>query len=373
MELSENDLKGIENLLKKKNYCSLENSNKKNLKYNELKNNPHKKKLILSYSKLKKTSKKVDVKFKFPKISLIIQSTTTPSENVDDNKNIIEKKINKGIQSDEDSSKKERSLIVQNYLDQIRRKSNNNNHNPKSSNTNLKLYGELFPGPGYYNLNKDDIGNRHNLRYKNLFINNVKKYNNLEKYFERNIGPGTYNPTENFNYISYSQNPKIYISSLERPSFINENEINKNVGPGSYEVYSSFDKKKKRLNSLSNSIKIDKNEKIKKLIENELDSNNNTNFFKKFQNIQRDEKVEINNNKYNINNPYYKINEKDILFDDIINLKIPKFNSIQMSSKNLHKNYIVNKNKLKKKSITNDNIEYNKISFPIIKKNINNI
>ena len=65
----------------------------------------------------------------------------------------------------------------------------------------------------------------------------LKKNKNLE----RNISPGTYNSKENYNYVSYAQNPKVFISSLGRPSFINESIINKNVDPGTYEISSFFD------------------------------------------------------------------------------------------------------------------------------------
>ena len=357
MELSENELKDIENLLKKKSYNSLEKYNTNNSQLNKLKKN-QKKKLILNYSKLKKTKQQVDDKFKFPKILLNIISKTASSKNENDYNKKIVNNNNKPNKQSKDSFKKNRSLIVKNILEQIRRKSKS--IKPKSPNTNLKYYGELFPGPGYYNLNKNDIGNIHNLRYKNLFTNNNKKYKNLENNLERNVGPGTYNPTDNFNYISYSQNPKVYISSLERPSFINENDINKKVGPGSYEVSSSFDiNNNKRMINSSNSIK-NKNEKIRKLIQSELDLINNTHFFIKFDNNQKEQTI---NNISNFDNVYNnKINEKNIIFDDI-NFK----NINQISRPNLHKNYNININKLKKKYPTHENINNNKISFPIIK------
>ena len=367
MELTENELKGIENLLIKDNI----HQKGKNQKIIELKKKLKNKKFFSSLPKIPKNIINEKIKYKFRNKSLNYPiKITTPSIN-DNSKSLISnlsiKNYNKykeqNIMESKNNSKKERSLIVKKILEQIKRKSNNNNE-PKSSNTNLNLYGELYPGPGYYNINKNDIGLSHNLRYKNLFTDNSKKYSYLDKY-EINLGPGSYNPTENFNYISYSQNPKVFISSLERPSFINENEINKNVGPGTYEIVSSFNKKNiKGIKSYSYSNKLEnKKKKLKKWLQNELNINKNTNFFdinKKMVNIQNDNKFKIDKNKI-----HNKINEKNIGDDDI---DFKNHYSIP-NSKDLPKKYFLIKNKLKSKNFTINNIEYNKdLLFPNINK-----
>ena len=358
MELSKEELKGLENLLIKDN----QNRNNNNhliskSKISELKKN--KRKSYSSLPKIQKNNVKVNVIFKFQQLSL---NHTKNFQTENNNKN---NGLNNSIIILNNSSRKERSLIVKNILNEIKRKTNENS--PKSSNTNLNSYGELYPGPGTYDIMKNDIGIMHNIRYKNLFANNSHRYKNVNKLQERNIGPGSYNPTENFNFISYAQNPKVYISSLERPSFINENEINKNVGPGTYEVDSCFQRNniKKIKNNLT---KLDnKKHKLQKWLKNELNMKNNTNFFnlennKKFINMKK-------NNKNYAFNGQNKIFEKSI-GDDDVNFKNKQFNSIQNSGKNIHKKYLLDKNKSKRKCYTNNNIEYNfnKDSFPIINK-----
>ena len=367
MELTEKELKEIENLLIKDNIHKKE----KNQKKIEFKKNLNKK-FFSNLPKLPKNiiNEKIKYKFQYKSLNYPVK-ITIPSIN-DNSKNLISnlsiKSYNKYkkpiISESKDNSKKERSLKVKKILEQIKRKTNN--INPKSSNTDLNLYGELFPGPGYYNINKNDIGVCQNLRYKNLFTENTKKYNSPDNYHERNIGPGSYNPTENFNYISYSQSPNVFISSLERPSFINENEINKNVGPGTYEIPSSFNKKNikgKKSYSFSNKLE-NKKKQLKKWLQDELNMNKNTNFFdinKKMVNIQNEHIFKIDKNKI-----YNKINEKNI-GDDDINFKNFNFYSIPNSKYIPKKNFLI-KNRAKNKNFTNINIEYNKDLLPNINK-----
>lgn len=144
-----------------------------------------------------------------------------------------------------ESLKKEKSFRVKSILNELKRKPKI--IGPKSPNTNIKQFGELFPGPGDYNP-KYDIGYKHNLRYKKLFDSHPEPNNNLKfiiekkRNLEERLGPGTYNINENQNYKSYSQNRKVFISLLNRPSIINEKENDPMIGPGSYEIVSSFDK-----------------------------------------------------------------------------------------------------------------------------------
>lgn len=359
MELSEDELKGLEDLLIKDNYPNKNNNNKIILKskLNELKKDKRRSKLYSSLPKIKKNNVKLDVKFKFHPTSL------NPTKNLQTENNQNSKNKNNPLIISSNTSKKERSRIVKSILNEIKRKPNYNS--PKSSNTNLNLFGELYPGPGDYDIGINDIGSSHNLRYKNLFSNNSHRYKNINKYYERNVGPGSYNLIDNFNYVSYAQNPKVFISSLERPSFINENEINKNVGPGTYNIDSSFQKNSiKRFKN--NSFKIEnKKEKLKQWLKSELIISNNTNFFdleneKKFNNIKKN--IKDNNN---INAGFNRIYEKNI-GDDDSDFKSRKYNLNESSGKSLHKKYLLNKDKSKRKYFTNNNMEYKKDVFPII-------
>ena len=141
-------------------------------------------------------------------------------------------------------------------------KTKNNYH--LSPNTNLKLYGDLFPGPGQYYNPKVKIGQNQNIRYNNLYTKETEpnlslKYKMIKDlYYNSKVGPGTYDPNNNIVYKSYSQNPKIFISQLERgPLFkINDNTI----GPGQYNLIKDYKKDikfistnqfKKRYNNLN--------------------------------------------------------------------------------------------------------------------------
>lgn len=178
----------------------------------------------------------------------ILEKSITSSVSIENCKSHSNTKINKNL--DAMTEKKERSQKVKEIFEQIRRKTNRDQRNvPQSSNTDLRIYGELFPGPGDYSPN---IGSELSKKYINSNQNSVnidgKQKQNLgllvkkfeDKFYGSKIGPGSYN----INSKSYSQNQKGFISSLARPAFIKEDEMNPNVGPGSYEIVSEFDKNK---------------------------------------------------------------------------------------------------------------------------------
>ena len=119
-----------------------------------------------------------------------------------------------------------------------------------SPSTDIKSFGELIPGPGQYYNPEIKIGQGQNLRYNNLFkdpeLDLTLKYKILkDNYYQSKIGPGTYNL--NNGYKSYSQNPKTFISKLERgPLF----KISDSVGPGYYNLGKSSTKRKNRDNNI---------------------------------------------------------------------------------------------------------------------------
>lgn len=119
-----------------------------------------------------------------------------------------------------------------------------------SPSTDIKSFGELIPGPGQYYNPEIKIGQGQNLRYNNLFkdpeLDLTLKYKILkDNYYQSKIGPGTYNL--NNSYKSYSQNPKTFISKLERgPLF----KISDSVGPGYYNLGKSSTKRENRDNNI---------------------------------------------------------------------------------------------------------------------------
>lgn len=164
-----------------------------------------------------------------------------------------------------DSKRKDNKLKkISEILDTLKCK--NNYH--LSSNTNLKLYGDLIPGPGEYSPQTKLYENK-NLRYNNLYLKDEEPSLKLklklekEKYFKSNIGPAYYNPNEGVIYKSYSQNPKIFISKLERgPLF----KINDSLGPGQYNISKDFYKSTNR-GCITNAFK-NKNSPTQKSITN---------------------------------------------------------------------------------------------------------
>jgi hypothetical protein len=138
---------------------------------------------------------------------------------------------NKGIATDNDvslsqskSNKSDELLLklqklrkINNLMGELRTK----NDYQLSPNTNLKLFGELYPGPGQYYNPDVKVGKSSNYRYHNLYKdtepNLTLKYKMIKDYYYNSkVGPGSYNPDNGVIYKSYSQNPKIFISQLER-------------------------------------------------------------------------------------------------------------------------------------------------------------
>ena len=111
--------------------------------------------------------------------------------------------------------------------------------------TDLKSFGDLTPGPGQYYNPDIKIGQGQNLRYNNLFKDPehdiALKYKLLkDNYYQSKIGPGTYNLNLGYEHKSYSQNPKTFLSKLERgPLF----KITESVGPAYYNPDNSQIKK----------------------------------------------------------------------------------------------------------------------------------
>jgi hypothetical protein len=160
-----------------------------------------------------------------------------------------------------------------------------------SPNTDLKLFGDLFPGPGQYYNPKMKIGQNQNFRYNNLYTkenepNLTLKYKIIKDfYYNSKVGPGTYDPNNNIVYKSYSQNPKIFISQLERgPLF----KINDTIGPGQYNLIKDYkkDMKSKSINQFKNDINNSTN--IPNNIATQFPERNKLNIFNTFNNNNYD-------------------------------------------------------------------------------------
>ena len=239
----------------------------------------------------------------------------TPSQN--DNKEIsVENSISQSPTKSNNSSKMSNLLKIKktqkinNILEGL--KARNSYH--LSPNTNLKLFGDLFPGPGqYYNPNVK-IGQNQNIRYNNLYVQetepNVKlKYKMIKDfYYNSKVGPGSYNPDNNVGYKSYSQNPKIFISKLERgPLF----KINDTIGPGQYNLSKDYTKEIKC--NLTNQFKKPQNLNINTgnqylvnnlQIFNTFNNNNYDNILS--LNASKDKDKDNNNNNMNYSSNYNK-------------------------------------------------------------------
>ena len=170
-----------------------------------------------------------------------------------------------------ENKKDEQKQIINDILGELKLKYNYH----LSPYTDLKSFGDLTPGPGqYYNPDKK-IGQGQNLRYNNLFKDPEQditlKYKLLkDNYYQNKVGPGTYNL--NSGYKSYSQNPRTFISKLERgPLF----KIKDSVGPGYYNLTKNYNTKNIHIDN-SNSIKKKKKNKNKFILKTEpfLQQNN---------------------------------------------------------------------------------------------------
>ena len=329
----------------------------------------------------------------------------TPNQN--ENKEIsVENSISQSHDKSNNSSKMSNLLKIKktqkinNILEGL--KARNIYH--LSPNTNLKLYGDLFPGPGeYYNPNVK-IGQNQNIRYNNLYTQDTEpnaklKYKMIKDfYYNSKVGPGSYNPDNNIVNKSYSQNPKIFISKLERgPLF----RINDTIGPGQYNLSKDYTKDIKC--NLTNQFKKPKNLNIN--IGNQF-LFKNLQIFNTFNNNDYDNIFTLNNNRennynYNLNKDrdksdgkkirvtsgkYFikghknyswrglpdfsevtiKSNEKknnNILQNDMINYKKQNFNFDNQNKLNQQKNKItIDTSKKLEKEISG----YNKLYMPLI-------
>ena len=329
----------------------------------------------------------------------------TPSQN--DNKEIsVENSISQSPTKSNNSSKMSNLLKIKktqkinNILEGL--KARNSYH--LSPNTNLKLFGDLFPGPGqYYNPNVK-IGQNQNIRYNNLYVQetepNVKlKYKMIKDfYYNSKVGPGSYNPDNNVGYKSYSQNPKIFISKLERgPLF----KINDTIGPGQYNLSKDYTKEIKC--NLTNQFKKPQNLNINTgnqylvnnlQIFNTFNNHNYDNIFSLSNNRENNYKYSLNKNReksdgkkirgtsgkyFNKDHKNFswkglpdfsgvtiKYNEKEnnnILQNDMINYKMHNFNFENQNKLNQHKNKItIDTSKKLEKEISG----YNKLYMPLI-------
>ena len=329
----------------------------------------------------------------------------TPSQN--DNKEIsVENSISQSPSKSNNSSKMSNLLKIKktqkinNILEGL--KARNSYH--LSPNTNLKLFGDLFPGPGQYYNPHVKIGQNQNIRYNNLYIQktepNIKlKYKMIKDfYYNSKVGPGSYNPDNNVGYKSYSQNPKIFISKLERgPLF----RINDTIGPGQYNLSKDYTKEIKC--NLTNQFK---NPKTLNINTGNHYIVNNLQIFNTFNNNNYDNILNLSNNrennyKYNLiknreksdgknirgtSGKYFnkehknfswkglpdfsgvtiKYNEKEnnnILQNDMINYKMHNFNFENQNKLNQHKNKItIETSKKLEKEISG----YNKLYMPLI-------
>ena len=279
-------------------------------------------------------------------------------------------------------------------------KSKNSYH--LSPNTNLKLFGDLYPGPGQYYNPKANIGQSQNLRYNNLYIKETEpnlslKYKIIKDfYYNSKVGPGSYNPDNNFTYKSYSQNPKIFISQLERgPLF----KINDTIGPGQYNL--SKDLKKDSKSNLNNHFKKPKNLNINNgnllsernyKIFNTFNNNNYENILNSKNGFEYDNKLKQNRDKFDekknrgnsgkkyirgtknfswervtdfsgINIKYNEKENNNIMENDIFNYKRQNFNFENQFKLNQEKNKF---NEDATRKIQREIERYNKLYIPLI-------
>ena len=269
-----------------------------------------------------------------------------------------------------ESKKDEKKQIINDILGELKLKYNYQ----LSPNTDLKSFGDLTPGPGQYYNPEIKIGQGQNLRYNNLFKDPEQdltlKYKLLkDNYYQNKVGPGTYNL--NSGYKSYSQNPRTFISKLERgPLF----KIKDSVGPGYYNLTKNYNIK---------SIHIDNNNNIKKKSKNKFILKTEPFFQQNNINI-------INDNNLNRNKAFNgkisfkgqknfswkgisdfsglgikisKSGNKEMTKDDKIEYKNQEFNFDNQKKLNRKKNKF---SKTTKKIILKEISEYNKINKPLI-------
>ena len=269
-----------------------------------------------------------------------------------------------------ESKKDEKKQIINDILGELKLKYNYQ----LSPNTDLKSFGDLTPGPGQYYNPEIKIGQGQNLRYNNLFKDPEQdltlKYKLLkDNYYQNKVGPGTYNL--NSGYKSYSQNPRTFISKLERgPLF----KIKDSVGPGYYNLTKNYNIK---------SIHIDNNNNIKKKSKNKFILKTEPFFQQNNINIINDHSLNRNkafNGKISFKGQknfswkgisdfsglgikISKSGNKEITKDDKIEYKNQEFNFDNQKKLNRKKNKF---SKTTKKIILKEISEYNKINKPLI-------
>ena len=240
--------------------------------------------------------------------------------------------------------------------------------------TDLKSFGELTPGPGQYYNPDIKIGQSQNLRYNNLFKDPehdiTLKYKLLkDNYYQSKIGPGTYNLNLGYEHKSYSQNPKTFLSKLERgPLF----KITESVGPAYYNPENNQIKK----HSNNNNNKKRSKDKNKFILKTEpFFQPNNIKIVNTYSNKNRglSGKISFKGHKnfswkgisdfsgLGIN--FSKNENKEMTKDDKIVYKNQEFNFDNQKKLGNKKNKF---SKTTKKIIQKEISEYNKLNKPLI-------
>lgn len=288
-----------------KNYVDNKKTNKKTLK--EIRNSG-----IISNRNSDKNSpikenQQNNIKYNFNIEKTHINLIKTPSHN--ENKEISsdnsrnQSPSKSSISKQSDLLKIKKTKKINDILEGLKSK----NTYQLSPNINLKSYGDLYPGPGQYYNPQVKIGQNQNFRYNNLYIRDTEpnltlKYKKIKDfYYNSKLGPGSYNPDNNIIYKSYSQNPKIFISQLERgPLF----KINDTIGPGQYNLSKDYTKDNNKY-ILTNQFRNSKSPKI----------NTGTQFpekklqiFNTFNNNNYDNILNLSSNKDSKNNINYSSN-----------------------------------------------------------------
>jgi hypothetical protein len=241
--------------------------------------------------------------------------------------------------------------------------------------TDLKSFGDLTPGPGQYYNPDIKIGQGQNLRYNNLFKDPehdiTLKYKLLkDNYYQSKIGPGTYNLNLGYEHKSYSQNPKTFLSKLERgPLF----KITESVGPAYYNPDNS--QIKKEIHN-SNNIKKRSKDKSKFILKTEpFFQPNNLKIIKPSSNKNRglSGKISFKGHKNfswkgisdfsGLGIKFSKNENKEMTKDDKIVYKNQEFNFDNQKKLGNKKNKF---SKTTKKIIQKEISEYNKLNKPLI-------
>ena len=241
--------------------------------------------------------------------------------------------------------------------------------------TDLKSFGDLTPGPGQYYNPDIKIGQGQNLRYNNLFKDPehdiALKYKLLkDNYYQSKIGPGTYNLNLGYEHKSYSQNPKTFLSKLERgPLF----KITESVGPAYYNPDNS--QIKKEIHNSNNNKKRSK-DKSKFILKTEpFFQPNNLKIIKPSSNKNRglSGKISFKGHKNfswkgisdfsGLGIKFSKNENKEMTKDDKIVYKNQEFNFDNQKKLGNKKNKF---SKTTKKIIQKEISEYNKLNKPLI-------